>query len=56
MKTLKKKYQLVFQNCEGSFPQKNEIYESKEEALRLCQLYNKQMDNPYANYYVKEIE
>lgn len=51
----KVKYQLVFSNMEGVFPQKYEIYDSKEEAEAKAQEYNKQMDTPYANYSVKEI-
>lgn len=57
--TRKSKYQIAFNNCEGVNPQKYEIYDSKEEAEKLADSYNKaqclgKYGNPWAEYIVVE--
>lgn len=50
------KYQIVFSNCEGCFPQKHEVYVTKEEAQKKADMYNEQKDSPFCTYYVKELK
>ena len=47
-------YQLALSSACGIEPQKYEIYKSKLEAQELCDKYNKQLDNPYAQWIVIE--
>ena len=58
-KKVQKQYQIVFNNCEGVFPQKYEIYDDEEEAKKIADNYNKSQGlgkygNPWAEYGVIE--
>ena len=46
------RYQIAFVNCEGVFPQQHEVYNTKEEAERVVEIYNSQKDNPWCYYKV----
>ena len=46
------RYQIAFVNCEGVFPQKYEVYNTKEEAEKVVENYNSQNDNPWCYYKV----
>lgn len=49
---MKKLYYIVFNNCEGSFTQRDsESYNYDEVKIEVATL-NKQNDNPYCNYSV----
>lgn len=51
-----KKYQIVFQNCEGTFPQKWFIYDTYEEAKQKADEWNKGCDTTWSCYSVVEKE
>lgn len=58
-KKVTKHYQIAFSNCEGVNPQKYEIYDSKEEAEKIADQYNRSQElgkygNPWGEYVVIE--
>ena len=52
MKELKDMYYIVFNNCEGSFPQRDSESFAKEEVERRVKELNGMDDNPYCFYSV----
>lgn len=52
MKELKEMYYIVFNNCEGSFPQRDSESFSKEDVKKKVDELNGMEDNPYAHYSV----
>jgi len=53
---MKKLYYIVFNNCEGSFHQRDSESYDYEEVKREVDKLNKQNDNPYCNYSVGQKE
>jgi len=53
---MKKLYYIVFNNCEGSFPQRDSESYDYDEVKREVDKLNSQNDNPYCNYSVGQRE
>lgn len=49
---MKKLYYISFNNCEGSFPQRDSESYSYDEVKEQVDKLNSQNDNPYCNYSV----
>ena len=50
----KKMYYIIFNNCEGSFPQKFSETFNKQEVVEEVKKLNGQLDNPYAYWSIGE--
>ena len=49
-----KRYQIALSSFDGISPQTNEVYDTREEAQKQCDLYNEQRNNKYAEWVIIE--
>lgn len=47
-----RRYQVALSTPSGISPQKYEFYKTKKEATKICETYNKQLNNPYSIWVV----